>query len=281
MSSAYLDHNIDEERRRLRLQSATLEEIGVAALADIPVADGARAVDIACGAMGMLGALSRKVGPDGFVVGTDLSQAMLDHAQTYCHQAGLTNVELVRDDAYASALPRSSFDLVHARFLLAPIGCDDVLLPQLEALVRPGGYVFLQEPDATHWRVHPASEAHTRLVAMIERAYERHMGGFNAGLRLLDLARSRGWTNVGLSARVVGLPPGHPYLRAPVMFATALRTALLRDTPEAELDATVSEAENDYRNECRFGTTFAVIGVWGSPHPVEGAPSEVTTVVAS
>jgi SAM-dependent methyltransferase len=270
MSSAYLDHNIHEERRRLRLQSATLEELGVAALAEIPVAVGSRAVDVACGAMGMLGALSRKVGPSGSVVGTDISEEMLDHARGYCREAGLTNVELVRDDAYASALPKSSFDLVHARFLLAPIGRDDVLLPQLEALVRPGGYVLLQEPDAAHWRVHPASEAHARLVEMIERAYERHMGGFNAGLRLLDLARSRGWANVGLSARVVGLPPGHPYLRAPVMFATALRAALLRDTPEAELDAAVSEAEDDYRDEGRFGTTFAVIGVWGTPQPAAG-----------
>ena len=49
------------------------------------------------------------------------------------------------------------------------------------------------------------------------------------------------------------------------MFATALRAALLRDTAEAELDAAVAEAEADYRDERRFGTTFAVIGVWGTP----------------
>lgn len=264
MSSAYGEYNPSEERRRLRLQSETLEEIGELLLRDIPLPDGSRVADIACGAMGMLGALSRKVGVNGVVVGTDVSAAMLEHARTYAADAGLDNVELVRDDAYATSLPLKTFDLVHARFLLAPIGGDEALLPQLESLLKPGGILVLQEPDSAHWRVRPGSDAHDRLVAMVVRAYDRHMGGFDAGLRLLEIAHRRSWTNIGLSARVAGLGPGHPYLRAPVMFATSLRAAILRDTPESELDATIAAAEVDYRDQRRFGTTFGVIGVWGT-----------------
>jgi SAM-dependent methyltransferase len=265
MSSAYGSHDVTEERRRLRLQSETLEAIGAQALAHIPLPDGARTLDAACGAMGMLGALSRRVGPNGTVVGSDISDAMLEHAAAFCAERELGNVSLVRDDAYATTLPKRSFDLVHARFLLAPIGRDEVLLPQLESLVKPDGFIFLQEPDASKWTVHPHSDAHGQLVEAIVRAYDNHMGGFNAGLRLLDLARSRGWRDVGFAAGLAGLQPGHPYLRGPAMFANSLRSAILRDTPETELDAAVSAAEADYRDPRRFGTTYVVIQVWGRP----------------
>jgi SAM-dependent methyltransferase len=265
MSSAYRSHDIDEERRRLRLQSETLEEIGELALASIPLANGGRALDVACGAMGLLGPLSRRVGANGSVVGTDISEAMLEHAQAYCVEHDLRNVTLIRDDAYATSLSKHSFDLVHARFLLAPIGRDETALPELESLVKPDGFVLLEEPDATHWVTHPRSVAHERLVAAIVRAYDKHMGGFNAGLRLLGLARSRGWRDVGFAVRVAGLRPGHPYLRGPAMFAKSLRSVLLRDTAEAELDRLVAEAETDYSNGERFGTTYAVVQVWGRP----------------
>jgi len=48
---------------------------------------------------------------------------------------------------------------------------------------------------------------------------------------------------------------GHPYLRGPAMFAKSLRSAILRETDAAELDATLAQAELDYRDPKRFGTT--------------------------
>jgi hypothetical protein len=97
---------------------------------------------------------------------------------------------------------------------------------------------------------------------MLERAFARHMGGADAGTRLLALARARGWTDIGFDAHVLGLPPGHPYLALPVMMATALRAAILKDTPEAELD----DAIRDVRAVCArpetYGVTYGLMQVW-------------------
>ena len=261
--SAYASFDPDAERRRLRAQSETLEPLSDRALAQLGELRGARAVDVGCGAMGLLGALSRRVGPTGSVVGTDVSDAMLDQARAYCAERGLANVTLVKDDAYASALPAASFDVVHARFLLAPVGRDAELLPQLERLARPEGWLVLEEPVGGAWGVHPDGEASAALLAMVRRAFDRHMGGFDAGARLFGHARARGWRDVGYDVQSFAMPPGHPLLRLPAMFATSLRAVILRDTPEASLDAAIAAAEELYARPETHGISFTVVQVWG------------------
>ena len=81
--------------------------------------------DTGCGTLGWLRVLSRWVGPSGHVVGTDNQSSPLEAARAFVDDESLNNVELVEDDLFASALEPASFDLVHARFLLAPLGRFD------------------------------------------------------------------------------------------------------------------------------------------------------------
>src|SRR5262249_30736068 len=166
--------------------------------------EGARALDVACGAVGLLPTLARRVGPRGHVVGSDTSEAMVAKAREYCAENGLANVEVVLDDAYDSRLAPRALDGVHARFLPAPIGRDAELAAQLERLVKPGGWLVLEEPDGFDtWRVWPDNAAHARLLSYVARAYDRHMGGVHAGTRLMPLARSRGWTDIHFDAQLL------------------------------------------------------------------------------
>ncbi len=65
--------------------------------------------------------------------------------RAYIQETGMHNVEIVEQDAYHTTLPRESFDLVHVRFVLAPVGRD-------EDLVREGfstGQVIVVDGGAT------------------------------------------------------------------------------------------------------------------------------------
>lgn len=262
--SAYGQYDADAEKRRLRLQAEVLEHLSDRALARLGSLEGMRALEVACGAMGLLGPLSRRVGAGGRVVGSDVNGAMVEHARAYCHEAELTNVDVVQDDVFASALPARLFDLAHARFVLAPLGRDAEVAAALERLVKPGGIVLLEEPDGFDtWRIFPDGSAHARLFAIIAKTFSHRMGGADAGQRLLPLARSRRWTDVHFDAHVLGLPPGHPYLLTPVMMATALRSPILKDTPEAELDAAIAEARAASEHPETYGVTFTLMQVWG------------------
>ena len=105
-----------------------------------------RALDVGCGVLGWLRLLSRWVGPDGEVVGTDVDEAMLAAAARFVADEQLPNVILVKDDLFATSLEPASFDLVHARFELTPLGRAEEQLATYIRLTRHDGVVVLEDP---------------------------------------------------------------------------------------------------------------------------------------
>jgi ubiquinone/menaquinone biosynthesis C-methylase UbiE len=83
--------------------------------------DATAPLDVGCGVLGWLRLLSRWVDPDGEVVGTDIDDAMLAAAARFVTDEQLPNVTLIKDDLFATSLKPASFDLVHARFVHAPV----------------------------------------------------------------------------------------------------------------------------------------------------------------
>lgn len=107
-ADTYLLENQPSELGRLQLQSRVWEPAGQRLLDQL--GDGARVIDIGCGALGWLRLLSGWVGPDGEVIGTDIDDNMLNAAGQFVASEGLDNVTLVRDDLFASQLEPSSWD---------------------------------------------------------------------------------------------------------------------------------------------------------------------------
>ena len=64
-------------------------------------------------------------------------------------------------------------------------------------------------------------------------------------------------------AEVFALPPGHPYLRLPLQFATALEARLHSLVGAGELERLRNEAEVELNEPGRWGTTFTLIQSWG------------------
>src|SRR4029434_6883017 len=121
-AASYLLAGQPTELERLQLQSRVWEPAGRALLAQLPSGSGRRALDAGCGALGWLRALSEWVGSQGSVVGSDIDERMLSSARSCVEAEALGNVTLLKDDLFASQLPAGSFDLVHSRFQIAPLG---------------------------------------------------------------------------------------------------------------------------------------------------------------
>jgi SAM-dependent methyltransferase len=140
---------------------------------------------------------------------------------------GSDNVEIVEGDAYRTGLPDASFDLVHVRFLFAPVGRDDALLAEMLRIAKPGGLLAIQEPDSASWSCFPPSLVWDKLKATILAAFRRGGGDFDAGRRTFGMLRRIGLKEVTLRAAIVALQDGHPYMRLPIRFATTLRARIL------------------------------------------------------
>lgn len=260
--NSYLLAGQASELDRLQLQSRVWEPAGRRLLEKIGEDRGARALDVGCSVMGWLRLLSEWVGPDGGVVGTDIDEAMLSAADRFVAAEGLRNVALIKDDLFASDLEPSSFDLVHARFEIAPLGRGQEQLATYLRLVRPGGTVVLEDPDVGSWHFNPPAPALDELITLIREAFRQSGGDINAGRKQLELFRRFG-IEANVRAEVLALPPGHPYLRLPLQFSTGLAPRLRSFVKADKLERLQKEAEAELQEPGRWGTTFTLLQAWG------------------
>jgi SAM-dependent methyltransferase len=263
-ASGYLLAGQASELERLKLQSRVWEPSGQRLLEEIGDGSGARALDVGCGVLGWLRVLSEWVGTDGEVTGFDIDESMLAMADRFVTEERLHNVGLVKDDLFASELEPDSFDLVHARYEICPLGRAEEQMETYLRLARPGGTIVLEDPDASSWHFNPPASALERLIELIVEAFRVSGGDWFAGRRHLHLLREFGIEG-NVRAEVLALPPGHPYLRLPLQFATSLEERLLSLVTADELAALRDQGETELQEPGRWGTTFTLLQCWGRP----------------
>lgn len=108
-------------------------------------------LDLGCGTGAAFPALREGVGPDGLVVGVDLTGPMLARARD--RAARWDNVHVVRGDAArAPVVPVGAFDAVHAAFLTGLLDDPAGAVADWLDLLAPGGRLVLVDgtpnPDA-------------------------------------------------------------------------------------------------------------------------------------
>lgn len=266
MPGEYLLANASTERERLRLQSLVWEEAARALFEEIPVGRGWKCADVGCGAVGVLRPLSQLVGPEGAVVGLDVDPALIASAAEFVAENALDNVSLRTANVFVDDFGESDFDLVHLRFMLAPLGRHEELLNAALRLCRPGGIVVIEEPDASCWSLLPPNAAFNELRDLVIQAFASAGGDFNAGRRAFDLLRAAAMEDVHIRAAVRALPPKHPYLRVVLQFASALRGRIVDGglASGADLDRLVREVDEVIGSGSVAGTTFLVTQVWAT-----------------
>jgi SAM-dependent methyltransferase len=258
----YLLADQPSELERLQLQSRVWEPPGRQLLAKVGDGSGRHALDVGCGALGWLRILSDWVGPSGRVVGTDIDRSLLDAAGSFLKAEGISNAELVIDDLFDSNLEPHSFDLVHARYLIAPVGRGPEQVASHRRLVRRGGLLVLEEWDLGSWHFNPPAQAAERLIGAISEIFAG-LGG-EAGRSLPQLLAEIGIEEAEVEAHVIALRPGHPYLRLPLQFSVALESRLLAMLGEDELASLRRDAETELADHRRWGTSFTLIQSWGT-----------------
>lgn len=227
MPSDYLLMSGNAEMQRLRLQAQVWEPAAIDFLATLDIQPGWKALDLGCGAMGILRPLAQSVGETGTVVGLDSDATQLAAARSFVEEAKLHNVTIVEGNAFDTSLPTGHFDVVHVRFLFAPVGRDIELLTEMLRLLRPGGVIAIQEPDASCWNVAPPNSSWSDLKAAILSAFRAGGGDFDAGCRMFEMLRAAGVQQISQRNAVLAATGQHPYKRLPLQFAGSLKKRIL------------------------------------------------------
>ena len=107
------------------------------------LARGGRALDVACGTGKLTAALGRAVGPEGSVIGVDLSPMMLSEARRAV--GDLPGVEFVLGNALALPVEDGSFDAATIAFGLRNLASFEDGFREMARAVRSGGRVVCLE----------------------------------------------------------------------------------------------------------------------------------------
>jgi SAM-dependent methyltransferase len=113
-------------------------------LSERGVGAGWRCLEAGAGGGSIARWLAERVGPDGYVLATDIDTRFLESLQ-------IANLEVRCHDLGADPLPQTTFDLVHARLVLAHIAQREEALARLAAALKPGGWLMVEEFGPAAW----------------------------------------------------------------------------------------------------------------------------------
>jgi ubiquinone/menaquinone biosynthesis C-methylase UbiE len=164
------DWNGDQGRRWVEFQhqlDRMIEPFGAAARRAAAPQPGERVLDIGCGCGSASLALAQMVGPQGRVLGVDISKPMVDAARRLAAAHATLPLSFVEADAAAAAaaLPGAQ-DLLYSRFGLMFFDQPAAALRHLRGTLRPGGrcaFVCWRAPRDNPWAMAPLVAARRAL----------------------------------------------------------------------------------------------------------------------
>jgi len=158
---------------------------------------GATVVDVACGTGLNFSLLEQAIGPNGRIVGVDLTDAMLGQARQRIETNGWRNVSLVQADAAEFDFP-TEVDAILSTYALSHVpDCGDVIAHGAAALSRGGHWVVLdlKAPDnVPRWLAQLGIAVGRRFGSIDEWARRRPWEAVHAAMQdeLADLS----WTEL-------------------------------------------------------------------------------------
>jgi ubiquinone/menaquinone biosynthesis C-methylase UbiE len=100
---------------------------------------GERVLDVACGTGLVTFRAAEQVGPEGSVLGIDISAAMVEHVRDLASRRGIGQVRAERMEAEALGLPDASFDVALCALGLMFVTDSVDSLREIHRVMRPGG----------------------------------------------------------------------------------------------------------------------------------------------
>ena len=206
MSQLVFDENIARQMETL-YRTRDVRRRRALVRAALAVRPGERVLDVGCGSGFYAEELLAEVGPEGSVVGVDVSPQMLAVAAKRCER--FPNVAFHEGEATALPVEEASFDAALCVQVLEYVPDATAALAQMRRALRPGGRVVVWDVD---WATLSWHSEDPERMARVLRAWDEHLthpvaaahargasarGGLRAGRRRgarlrHDDARSRG-----------------------------------------------------------------------------------------
>jgi len=165
---------------------------------------GMKCLDTGCGGGHVAIFMAGIVGPEGFVIGTDMDREILELAREDAEAAKVTNVTFQQLDACASSW-HDEFNVTYARFLLSHLKEPEKCLAAMREACLPGGTIVIEDTDFAGSFCYPICAAYERYKELYQEAVQRGGGDPNIGQKLPGMLRQAGIQEIELNV----IQPAH------------------------------------------------------------------------
>jgi len=172
-----------EELKRLGTQASVINPIFQRTLEEAGVSKGMRVLDVACGPGYVSTMLAEMVGPDGEVVGVDISETAIAAATARVNDLGLKNVTFHVGDPSKMEFDQP-FDAVVGRYILMFLADPVAMLRGVARHARKGGIVAFHEVDWYSAKSFPPAPLYDSVVRWLTNAVAHGHADCNMGLKL-------------------------------------------------------------------------------------------------
>ncbi|MGH9036381.1 MAG: methyltransferase domain-containing protein [Acidimicrobiia bacterium] len=163
---------------------------------ELRLAPGHRVLEVGSGTGDDARRIAAEVGPSGFVLGVDVSQAMVAEARRRAEGTGLP-VRFETGDACALDAADASFDSARAARVLLHLPDPLVAVAEMARVTRPGGRVVLFDADfETLIAAHPDHVLLRRVVTLMTDS----INCGRVGRQLTGLVADAGLVDIGITA---------------------------------------------------------------------------------
>jgi ubiquinone/menaquinone biosynthesis C-methylase UbiE len=167
-----------------------------------------RVLDVGAGTGDPSLTLARRVGPEGSVVATDISEAMLAVARARAEEAELENIEFRVESAEELDFPAGSFDAAVCSFTLMLLANPVTVSERIRSFLRPGGRFAASvfgAPDKVPMMSIPAKIIFSELGVPPPPPYQPGLFALGDPARLVKVLREAGFSEVSATPIAMAL----------------------------------------------------------------------------
>jgi ubiquinone/menaquinone biosynthesis C-methylase UbiE len=279
LAGPYLFGSSAAETQRLIELDGLLRPSTRQVLLNAGITEGMRVLDVGCGPGSVSLLAAELVGPAGWVIGVDRSQAVLNAARERARAWELRNVAFVQADLGGLGTEgwlEPGFDAVVGRLILLHLADPLALLRELAPYLRPDGVVAFQEPDLTRMGASvPPLPVLEQLCDWVRHAHRRFGIDCQFGLLLPQLFEDAGLPSPQLRCDAfIGSGPGwgwydqmlHAAQNAlPVVLARGIATA-----EQADMESLAEQLREAVASQRSVTRAIDLVSAWTRTASAQG-----------